>query len=95
MAEQGFFSYGMDLAFSDNWDPGVINFFSPKNLQWLVLFFLSPVWLLVKVFATIGLWIHGKVKDWPWFFIKFALFELVLVSTDIGSDTAQGIRLIT
>ena len=40
MAEQGFFSYGKDLALSDEWDPGVINFFSPKNLQWLVLFYL-------------------------------------------------------
>ena len=93
MAGQGFFDKGLDLAFSAEWRP-VVEFFDQESLQWLVLFFLSPIWLSVKIFATIGHWIYGKVKDWPWFLIRFAIFELVLVTIDIGSDTGQGYRLI-
>ena len=93
MGKKGFFPFGKELILTDKWDP-VDKFFGAKYLEWLVFFFLSPIWILVKVFVTFGLWIYRQVKHWPWFFIRFIIFELVLVTTDVGSDTAQGIRLM-
>ena len=80
------------LVLSDDWS-SVAKFYTIDNFLWMILFFLSPFWIVVKVIATIGIKIYNLIKDWPWFFIRFAIFELVLVSTDIGSDTWQGIRL--
>ena len=90
--DSGYFDYEKKLILSRDWHP-VGEFFSLQHLKLLMLFFLSPIWILIKFLATFGLWIYDKVKDWPWFFIKFFVFELVLVTTDIGSDTLQGIRL--
>ena len=80
------------LILSEDWNP-VIDFFTFEKLQWLFFFILSPIWLTIKSIVTILYRIHGVTKDWPWFLIKFAIFELVLVTTDIGSDLVQGIRL--
>ena len=80
------------LILSEDWSP-VIDFFTFEKLQWLFFFALSPIWLTIKCIATILCSIHTFTKDWPWFLIKFAIFELVLVTTDIGSDLVQGIRL--
>ena len=93
MDKEGFFSYGKRIALTDKWDP-VVEFFGAEHLRWLVFFFLSPIWLLIKVFVTFGLWILRQVEHWPWFFIQFFLFELVMVTTDVGADVVQGFRLI-
>ena len=81
-----------NLILSEDWS-SVGDFYAIEKFEWLFLFLLSPMWLVVKAFATIGINIHKLIKDWPWFFIRFAVFELVLVTTDIGSDTWQGIKL--
>ena len=78
-----------DLIFSEDWI-SVVDFYSIERLKWLGLFLLSPVWMLVKIGFVLINKVYNRVKDWPWFFIKFAISELVL---DIGSDTMQGIKL--
>lgn len=93
MSKEGFFSYGKLIALTDKWGP-VVEFFGTEHIQWLMFFVLSPIWLLVKVFVTFGFWIHRQVEHWPWFFIQFFIFELVIVTMDVGADTVQGFRLI-
>ena len=81
-----------DLIFSEDWI-SVVDFYSIERLKWMGLFLLSPIWIVVKLGFILVNKVYNSVKDWPWFFIKFAISELVLVTVDIGSDTMQGIKL--
>ena len=81
-----------DLILSEDWTL-VLKFYAIERIKWMVLFLLSPIWLCIKVVATLTIKVYTISKDWPWFLIRFAISELFLVTIDIGSDTMQGIKL--
>ena len=81
------------LILSEEWNL-VEDIFTLELFKWLLLLLFSPVWLAIKVLVTLIFKLWERVKNWPVFYIKFVLFDLILVTSDIATDVVQGIIFI-